>query len=107
MRLRGGTSAELVIEASTASFIRADPDLSRWTRQMPVTDRARVYRHNGEITYPTLVTDDAVHVALPRDGATGRAWTSTSDEVVADRAEATFGDHRVQAVRLTADDFPV
>lgn len=96
---------ELVVEASTVTVIQADPDLAEWTREMLASDRAEVYRYDEEIAYPILIADKTVHLALPKGDETSGAWISTDDEVVLDWAEATFEDHRDQAVRLTEDDF--
>ena len=95
---------ELVIENGTIPGIRADADLARWTRELLASDNAEIYRYDETIAYPVLLTDDTVHLALPKDDATGGAWISTDDEVVLDWATATFEEHRDQAVRLTEDE---
>lgn len=96
---------ELVIEDGTVPVIRADADLAGWIREMLASDCAEVYRYDEDIAYPILITDDTVHMALPKDDEVGGAWISTGDEVVLDWAEATFEDHRDQTVRLTEEDF--
>lgn len=96
---------ELIIEAGTVSIIRADADLARWTREMLASDRAEVYRYDEDIAYPILITDDIVHLPLPKDDEAGGAWISTDDDVVLHWAEATVEDHRDRAEQLTEDDF--
>jgi len=67
------------------------------------SDRAEVYRYDGDIAFPILITDHIVHLALSKDSVGGMAWISTTDEVVRDWAEATFEEHRDEAVRLTGE----
>lgn len=100
-----GQRFELVVEADTVDVMRSDPDLARWCREMLASGRAEAYRYDGNVVHPILVTDDTVHLALPRDVEGGGAWISTDDEVVLQWAEATFEEHREGAVALTADDF--
>lgn len=102
----GKQDLELVIEADTVSVIRADPDLTQWTREMLASDRAEVYRYDGDIDFPILITDDTVHLAFPKDDVEGMAWISTTDEGVLDWAEAKFENHRERAEQLTEDNFP-
>lgn len=100
-----GQRFELIIEASTLSIIQADEDLARWTREILASDRAEIYRYDEEIAYPMLITDDTVHLALPKDDETGGAWVSTDDGVVIDWAESAFENYRDQAVKLMEGDF--
>lgn len=96
---------ELVIEEGTVPIIRADSDLARWHKDMLASGQVEIYRYDEDIAYPILITDDTVHLVLPKDDATGGVWISTDDEVVLDWAASTFENHRDRAVRLTEDDF--
>lgn len=100
-----GQRFELVVEADTVPVMRSDPDLARWSQEMLATDRAEFYRYDGDVAHPILVTDDTVHLALPREADEGAAWISTDDVSVREWAEATIADHREEAVALTEDDF--
>lgn len=53
-----------------------------WTRDILASDRAEVYRRERNIAYPILITDDTVHLALPRDDEIDWAWISSDDEMV-------------------------
>lgn len=100
----GDQHFELVVAASTVPVIRTDSDLARWTREMLTSDRTDIYQYEGDVAYPILITDDTVHLALPRTDETDGAWISSNDEQVLDWAVATFTRHKERAVRLTADD---
>ena len=100
----GNQRFELVLEAGTIQAIRADPDKARWVRETLASDRAEVYRFQGSVDYPLLITDETVHLALPRNDEADGAWISSDDEAVLAWATARFERHRDHSERLTEDD---
>lgn len=101
-----GLDIEVVLETDAVSNIQADSDLSRWHREMLKTDRAELYRFEGDIPAVLYIVDETVHIGLPGDEEPGGAWISTDDEMVFNWAERTFEEYRDQGVPLEAKDFP-
>ena len=96
---------ECVMESGTIQSIRADAELNRWFREILASDRAEVYRFQGSVDYPILITDDAVHLALPRDDDVDGVWISSDDDAVRSWATNRFERHRDRAEQLTEADF--
>lgn len=94
-----------VVTRAVVDALLEDTDLSATLHEMLTAGRTDLFRSDGTIPYPLLVTDDRVTIILSdADGAPHAAVTS-EDEAVRSWARTTAAACRAEATRLPATTF--
>jgi predicted transcriptional regulator len=94
-----------VVTAAVVDALREDPALSATLHEMLTAGRTELYRYDGRIPYPLLVTDDRVTIILSDDEGAPHAAVTSEDDAVRSWARTTAGAFRAEATRVPATTF--
>lgn len=101
----GDQRIEAVVTRAVVDALREDPDLSRTLHDMLTAGRTEVFRYDGPVPYPLLVTDDRVTIILSDAEGAPHAAVTSEDEAVRSWARSTATACRVDATRVAATTF--
>lgn len=96
---------EAVFTASAVETIRDDPEMARQFAKLVASDRAEIYRFDGEVPCVVAVLDGGVGLGLEDDQGLPRALIETEDPSVRDWADSTITAYRRQSEPVNPDVF--
>lgn len=103
--VHGSQRFEAVLTAGVVDVMRNDPEMAGQFGELLTSDRADIYRFDGDVPCAVAVMDDIVGLGLEDDQGLPRALIETDDPSVRSWADSTISAYKRRSEPIDVDAF--